>query len=114
MSADRIFCFAPQYSDVVKFMHDMEAIVSRRSPHAIRDEHDLHGLDHITFIVIDGHPNPVPQRMWETIVERGAIVIHVDDQFDRTRRLAVQHHQRPRENSDNHGILSSPEPGVES
>lgn len=89
MSADRIFYYAPQRVAVFEFMANIGGIVSARSPHGIAEANELDGLDHITFIVIDGHPEPIPQRMWERIVDRGAIVIHVDDQYS-CNRLVVR------------------------
>jgi hypothetical protein len=91
MSADRIYCFRPQRVAVEQFLHDVGGLAS--SLHAIEDGHQLQGLDHVTFIVIDGH-QPIPQAMWDMIVERGAIVIHVDAQYARAKaiKLAVRHH----------------------
>ncbi len=91
MSADRIFCYGPQRQAVVHFLHDIGGLVSEKCPHEINDADQLAGLEFVTFIVIDGHPNPIPQGMWERIVERGCIVIHVDDQYSRS-RLIVRHH----------------------
>lgn len=93
MSADRIFCYTKQRLAVVHFLREIGGIVSPRSPHAISEPGDIAGLEHINFIVIDHHQHPIPQRMWDEIIQRGAVVIHVDDQFDTRRRLAVRHHQ---------------------
>src|SRR5580765_5638328 len=95
MSAHRIYCYAPQRIAAEDFLASVGAIISRDAPCPVSDEYYLRGLDHITFIVIDGHPNPVPQPMWETIMRQGAIVIHVDDQYKRTRaaaRVPIKHY----------------------
>lgn len=88
MSADRIFCYDKQRLAIMHFMHEIGSIVQH--VHPISDHHDLDGLSHITFAVIDGHLDPIPQRMWEAIERRGAVVIHFDDQY--ARRLAVRHY----------------------
>lgn len=89
MSADRLFCYTQHRLAVESFLHDIggPAVLA---PRAIADEHALDGLDHITFIVVDDHQHPIPQRLWEAIMSRGALVIHIDDQY--RNRLAVHHH----------------------
>lgn len=96
MSAHRIYCFGPQRVAAVDFLENLGAIISRDTPHSINDAAELLGLDHITFIVVDGHGDPIPQRMWETIMLQGAMVIHVDDQYKRSRaarRIEIKHYQ---------------------
>jgi hypothetical protein len=90
MSADHIYCYDRQRLDVEKFLNGIGSRVTSKCPHPVRDHHALAGLEHVIFIVIDGHPQPVPPRMWDMIVQRGAIVIHVDDQYEH--RLAVRHY----------------------
>lgn len=96
MSAHRLYCYAPQRSAIVELLReDFGAIISRDSPHAIHEAGDLQGLEHITFIVIDHHPARIPQAMWEMIVQRGALVMHFDDQFEREResgRVSIRHY----------------------
>lgn len=95
MSAHRIYCYAPQRIAAEDFLRSVGAIISRDAPCPVSDEYYLRGLDHITFITIDNHPQPIPQRMWETIMRQGAIVIHVDDQYRRSRaapRVPIKHY----------------------
>lgn len=101
MSAHRIYCYAPQLAAAASFMEDMGAIVTPDAPHPVSEAVQLRGLEHITFITIDNHPQPIPQPMWEVIVTQGAIVIHVDDQYRRSRaalRIPIKHY--PGENRD--------------
>ncbi len=101
MSAHRIYCYAPQRDAAVDFLESVGAIISRDSPHAVHEAEQLRGLDHITFITIDNHPKPIPQSMWEIITTQGAIVIHVDDQYKRSRaapRVPIKHY--PGENRE--------------
>lgn len=87
MSAHRIYCYGPQRDAVVDFMdHQLGAIISRDSPHAVYDAEQLRGLEHITFAIVDNHAHIVPQAMWEVIVRQGAIVMHIDDQYMRERK----------------------------
>lgn len=89
MSADRIFCYTQHRLAVDSFLHEIGGPAAL-APRAIADEHALEGLDHITFVVVDNHQHPLPQRMWEKIITRGALVIHIDDQY--RHRLEVHHH----------------------
>lgn len=91
MSAHRIYCYAQQRPTVVEYLRSLGAIVTLDSPHAIHAACQLQGLDHITFIVVDGHRSSVPEDMWNMIKVQGAIVIHFDDQFLRG-KLSVRHH----------------------
>lgn len=101
MSAHRIYCFTPQRPVCTDFLESVGAIITRDVPHPVDSAEQLMGLEHITFITVDNHPMPIPQRMWEVITTQGAIVIHVDDQYRRSRaaaRIAVKHY--PGENSE--------------
>lgn len=93
----RIFYYEPQKAAVLAFLSDLGACNGPNdSPHPVRAADQLRGLEHITFVTIDGHPRPIPQRMWDVIVGQGAMVIHVDDQYtrsDHTGRVNVHHYQ---------------------
>lgn len=95
MSAHRIYCYAPQRIAVESFLRDLGSIISHDVPHAVHTAEELRGLDHITFIMIDNHPSPVPPPMWDAVIADGAIVIHVDDQYkrDRIERVHVRHYE---------------------
>lgn len=85
MSAHRIYCYAPQRDAAVDFLENVGAIISHDSPHAVHEAEQLRGLEHITFITVDNHAQPIPQPMWDVITTQGAMVIHVDDQYKRSR-----------------------------
>lgn len=96
MSAHRIYCYAPQRDVAVNFLESVGAVISRDTPHAVHSYEQLMGLEHITFITVDNHQCPIPQPMWEVITRQGAMVIHVDDQYKRSRaarRVAVTHYE---------------------
>ena len=95
MSAHRIYCYAPQRRICADFLESVGAIITRDVPHAVDSPEQLLGLEHITFMTVDNHPQPIPQPMWEVIMRQGAIVIHVDDQYRRSRaaaRIPVKHY----------------------
>lgn len=95
MGAHRLYCYAPQRAAVVEFLRDLGSIISHDSPHAVHDPEQLQGLEHINFVMIDGHPHVVPQAMWDVIRVTGACVIHVDHQWERgreARRVPVTHY----------------------
>lgn len=104
MSAHRIYCYSPQRDAAVSVMEDIGFRITRDCPCPVSDEHQLRSLDHITFITIDTHPQPIPQRMWEVIMQQGALVIHVDDQYERgreaARRVPVTHYPGAAENGE--------------
>lgn len=93
MSAHRLYCYLAQKPAVVDFLKGLGTIISHDSPFPIDSADQLRGLDHITFIVADHHPHPLPQSIWEAIVADGAIVIHIDDQYAREHgRVHVNHY----------------------
>lgn len=95
MSAHRIYCYTPQRRVCADFLESVGAIITRDVPHAVDSYEQLMGLEHITFITVDNHPEPIPQSMWEVITRYGAVVIHVDDQYRRSRaaaRVPVKHY----------------------
>jgi hypothetical protein len=85
MSADRIYCYAPQRRAVVQYLHEIGAQVTSRSPWAIVDAASLQGLKHINFIVIEGSRDKVPNDIWEMLRVQGAVVLRIDDHFARER-----------------------------
>lgn len=85
MSAHRIYCYAPQRRIVEDFLQSVGAVISHDCPHPVDDVTQLMGLSHITFATVDNHPEPIPQRMWEHLTVQGALVIHIDDQYRRSR-----------------------------
>lgn len=92
MSASRLYCYSPQSDAAAAFIRDMGGLVTRNSPSEISEALQLDGLDHITFIVIDSHPMRIPDSLWEAIIARGALVIHVDDRFERRRGIVPVKH----------------------
>lgn len=94
MSAHKIFCYAPHSIAVKQFLLGLGTIITPDVPHRVHEADELRGLEHITFVTIDGHPQPIPQRMWDVITAQGALVIHVDDQYERANanRLLVHHY----------------------
>lgn len=93
MSAAYLFCYEPQRHAVVSWMYEVSAPVSSRNPVGV-DEHGyrLQGAEHINFIEIVGHPNPIPERVMRILRDRGAIIIKVDDSWSRARRVIAEHH----------------------
>lgn len=85
MGPHRIYCYSKQRVAVEDFLRRIGSIISRDTPYAVSHREQLLGQENINFVVIDGHPDVVPQDMWEVITTRGAIVIHVDDQWMRGR-----------------------------
>ena len=107
MSAHRIYCYSPQRPIVEDFLKSVGAIITHDCPHTVFGHEDLLGLESITFAVVDHHSHPIPQRMWETLIQRGAKVIHIDDQFRRARRA-------PRVNVTDYGASrESPRPAAD-
>jgi hypothetical protein len=95
MSAHRLYCYAPHRQVVADFLKGLGAIITHDNPFPVDGADQLHGLDHITFVVVDHHPRRIPQRMWEAVIAGGAIVIHVDDQYVREcapRRVHVRYY----------------------
>lgn len=91
MSADIIMCYAPQRRTVIDFLHHIGAVVDSRSPRGVEDPAEIAGLEHINFFIIRNHPRIIPQRLWDELHVRGAIIIEVDDTHARSRaRLLVR------------------------
>lgn len=115
MSAHKIYCYDPQRGAVTDFLLSLGVVITFDVPHAVIDTGELSGLSHINFIVVDGHPTPLPQEMWGILKRDGAIVIHVDDQFyrdlqrERFKRcnpiVTVRHYDYKQELIDHHPII---------
>jgi hypothetical protein len=91
MSAANTYCYTPQKQTVISFLKEIGAIITSKSPHAIRDADELRGLDHINFFVVNGHQHSIPHRIWDMLRERGAIVIEIDDAFARANSVRIHH-----------------------
>lgn len=83
MSAHIITCYEPQRRAVMLFMESIGSVISSRSPQGITSPIDIGGLEHINFVYIPTHPERIPQRLWEELQRRGAIMVQVDDQYAR-------------------------------
>lgn len=91
MSAHKLFCYAPHRNAVVKIMQEMGAIISRDSPHAIHEPNELRGLEHISFMMV--RTIPLPDEIKQQLVAQGALLIIIDDSYERIHAIAAAEHE---------------------
>lgn len=89
MSAHKLFCMASHRLDVLAFLHDVNPhFDEEENLHVITCAADLTGYDHITFLRLTTQPVSNPE-IWRTLIERGAIVIDIDDSREKLQALKL-------------------------
>lgn len=92
MSAHIIHYYGPQRQAILHYMHEIGGMVTSQSPRGVDHQSQLHGLEDVLFMYIDGHPNEVPEGIWEMLRARGAIIMRVDDHWARRKHVLQAQH----------------------
>ena len=92
MSAHKLFCYAPQRGAVVEWMRDVGAVVSSTNPHAITTRYDFAGIEHVNFIVVEGHGSAIPHELLQALHIGGTIILTIDDHWAREKYRVHAHH----------------------
>lgn len=92
MSAHKLFCYTPQRNAVVEWMHDIGAVVTSINPSPVTLRQQIAGIEHVNFIIVEGHRSPVPRDLLDALHKGGAIILTVDDHWAREKSHVHAHY----------------------
>jgi hypothetical protein len=95
MAAHKLYCYAPQRLAVREFLHTVNPHFNDDNLGAVQDGYQLRGLRHINFIVVAGMKPDVPQTIHEVLRQRGAVVITLDDTYERVLAHSTHREHEP-------------------
>lgn len=92
--AHECFCYRPHYEAVAEFLRDVGSNPKVAALNPVGDPRQLSGLRHVSFFTVKNHLVELPSGFDVMLHDIGAVVIEINDSFEREQRLHVEPRER--------------------